>query len=404
MTIRHLKGLVSRAMDYSEGCNYSQSSMYLQRKVFHSLIEFAKRSRKFELSETTLERFLNDCQRRRKFTQPDYIQRFVRCFRVLQSLEKDENIKLHYRKKLLQIPVQFVQLSNDYSEWLSRKGQCQNTIETKISRLLCFLLYLDSFGISEENIDFDVIFNFKDYIQNKEFSEAYKANILFTLKNFIIFLVDTGTLKPIAQHYVGTIFSHKDARLCSYYSTDEINKTLNQIDRKTKLGKRDYVIVLLFTELGLRESDVLDLKLDDFDWSREELNICMRKTKQPLTLPLTGTLLLALADYIRNARPNADTSLLFPRISPSLKGAYTRGMIYYAVDRYFKRAGINTTDKHHGPHALRHSLTSSLQRQNVSLPTISATLGHGSMNITKRYLWMAPEQLRKLALEVSHEE
>lgn len=46
MTIRHLKGLVARAMDYSEGCNYSQSSMYLQRKVFHSLIEFAKRSRK----------------------------------------------------------------------------------------------------------------------------------------------------------------------------------------------------------------------------------------------------------------------------------------------------------------------------------------------------------------------
>jgi len=164
------------------------------------------------------------------------------------------------------------------------------------------------------------------------------------------------------------------------------------------------VIVLLLAELGLRESDVLNLKLDNFDWSREEMNLCMRKTKQPLTLPLTGTLLLALADYIRNAKPNTDTSLLFPRVSPTLKGAYTRGMIYYAVDRYFKRAGINTKNKHHGPHALRHSLTSSLQRQNISLPTISATLGHGSMNITKRYLWMAPEQLRKLALEVSHEE
>jgi len=404
MTVQHLEGLVVRALDYSEGCNYSQSSMYSRREIFHSLIEFAKRSRKFELSEATLKKFLNACQRRRKFTQPDYIQRFVRCFRVLQSLEKNESIKLHYRKKLLQTPVQFVQLSNDYSEWLSMNGQCKNTIETKISRLLCFLSYLDSFGISEENISFNEIFNFKDYIQNKEFSEAYKANILFTLKNFITFLVDTGTLKPIAWHYVGTIFSHKDARLCSYYSTDEINKVLNQIDRTTKLGKRDYVIVLLLAELGLRESDVLNLKLDNFDWSREELNLCMRKTKQPLTLPLTGTLLLALADYIRNAKPNTDTSLLFPRVSPTLKGAYTRGMIYYAVDRYFKRAGINTKNKHHGPHALRHSLTSSLQRQNISLPTISATLGHGSMNITKRYLWMAPEQLRKLALEVSHEE
>jgi len=176
MTIRHLKGLIARALDYSEGCNYSQSSMYVQRKVFNSLIEFAKRSRNFELSEPMLKRFLNNCQKRRKFTQPDYIQRFVRCFRVLQSLEKDESIKLHYRKKLLQTPVQFVQLSNDYSEWLSRKGQCQNTIETIISRLLCFLLYLDSFGISKKNIDFDVINTNLNKLRS--ISDAYLLNAM----------------------------------------------------------------------------------------------------------------------------------------------------------------------------------------------------------------------------------
>lgn len=404
MTIQHLEELVAKALAYYATCKYSQSSMYFQGEVFNSLVDFAKRSTKFELSEKMLELFLIDCGEKRKFTLPDYLRRFARQFRVLQSLDKNESIKLHYMKKKLQIPDQFVQLSTSYGDWLARKGQCKNTIETKVSRLLAFLLYLDSFGHSAIDIDFDTIFNFKGHIQEKGYSEAYKANVLFTLRDFIAFLVDSKVLELKTLQYVGTIFSHKDARLCSYYSTDEINSALNQIDRKTILGKRDYVIVLLLAELGVRESDVLHLTLDQFDWSMKELHLCMGKTKHPLTLPLPEPLLLALADYIRDGRPSTDSLLLFPRVSPTVEGTYTRGMIYYAVDRYLQRAGIETTDKHHGPHALRHSLSSALQRQDTSLPVISATLGHSSMNVTKRYLWMAPEQLRKLALEVPYEE
>lgn len=403
MTVLHLEELVTKALAFYGTCDYSRSSLYQQRETFFSLVEFAKHSTDFDLSENMLEKFLDDCREKRKFTQPDYVQRFVRHFRVLQSLDKNEKVKSHYMKKVIQIPTQFVQLSTDYCEWLEKKGQCQNTIETKVSRLLGFLLYLDSSGLSETDIKFDTIFNFKSYIQERGYSEAYKANILFTLRDFIAFLVDSLAYDPIAQQYVGTIISHKDARLSSCYSMDEVKEILNQIDRKTKLGKRDYVIALLLAELGIRESDVLYLKLGDFDWSAKELHMRMGKTKKSLTLPLSENLLLALADYIRDGRPNIDTTLLFPRVSPTVEGAYTRGMIYYAVDRYLQRAGIETTDKHHGPHALRHSLTSSLLRQDISLPVISAALGHGSMNITKRYLWMAPEQLRKLALEISHE-
>jgi site-specific recombinase XerD len=356
----------------------------------------------FDLSEKTMGMFIEDARSCRRMLDPDYRQCFVRCFRILQSIEKGEDLKSHYRKKLLVLPDRFLHVSTGYSRWLSRNGQCQNTIETKVSRLLCFLLYLSTIGISENEIQFETILNFKDCIQSRGYSEAYKANILFSLKDFIEFLVETGILETPANEYVGTVCSHKDSRLCSYYSSEEIGRVLLGMDRSTVLGKRDYAIMVLLAELGLRESDMLRLRMDEFDWTKKELSLRTGKTKHPLTLPLTDTLLLALADYIKNARPDSDPLLLFPRTSPSLEGTYSRGMIYYVADRHFKRAGIATANKHHGPHALRHSLTSSLYRQDVAPSTISTVLGHSSTNVTKAYLWMAVEQLRKLALEVPY--
>ena len=403
MKTQHVQGLVAQALGLLKNYKYSKSSCHRYREIFKSLLQFADSMiGEFDLSEKTMGMFIEDARSCRRMLDPDYRQCFVRCFRILQSIEKGEDLKSHYRKKLLVLPDRFLHVSTGYSRWLSRNGQCQNTIETKVSRLLCFLLYLSTIGISENEIRFETILNFKDCIQSRGYSEAYKANILFSLKDFIEFLVETGILETPANEYVGTVCSHKDSRLCSYYSSEEIGRVLLGMDRSTVLGKRDYAIMVLLAELGLRESDMLRLRMDEFDWTKKELSLRTGKTKHPLTLPLTDTLLLALADYIKNARPDSDPLLLFPRTSPSLEGTYSRGMIYYVADRHFKRAGIATANKHHGPHALRHSLTSSLYRQDVAPSTISTVLGHSSTNVTKAYLWMAVEQLRKLALEVPY--
>ena len=49
------------------------------------------------------------------------------------------------------------------------------------------------------------------------------------------------------------------------WSSDEINKILNSIDTTTKIGKRDYAIFMLLTHLGLRFSDVKNIKFEDID-------------------------------------------------------------------------------------------------------------------------------------------
>ena len=77
------------------------------------------------------------------------------------------------------------------------------------------------------------------------------------------------------------------------------------------------------------------------------------------------------------------------------------GSLYNVVDKYMKRAKISIpSGKKHGPHALRHSLSSLLLENNVPLPIISEILAHKSTETTKIYLKIAEKQLLECSLPV----
>ena len=83
---------------------------------------------------------------------------------------------------------------------------------------------------------------------------------------------------------------------------------------------------------------------------------------------------------------------------------YSDSELNLILNKYIKKAGINTEGKRHGTHSMRHSLSSNLLKDGVELPVISGILGHSSSEITMRYFWMNTEQLRKLSLEAPCEE
>jgi site-specific recombinase XerD len=64
------------------------------------------------------------------------------------------------------------------------------------------------------------------------------------------------------------------------------------------------------------------------------------------------------------------------------------------------KAGIDVKDRHHGPHALRHSLATGLMQKNVPLSAISNILGHSNTRTTEVYLAVDTSHLAELSLEV----
>jgi integrase len=112
---------------------------------------------------------------------------------------------------------------------------------------------------------------------------------------------------------------NKQAKLYPATSREEINKTLDIIDRHTVKGKRDYAIILLGVVSGLRAIDIARLKLDDIDWASGEIKIVHSKTAQSLALPLTVDVGSVIRDYILNGRPAVDCEYVFLRMKAPIR-------------------------------------------------------------------------------------
>lgn len=335
---------------------------------------------------------------------PDKVNlRKIRAIKILNDLALGNEVKRKYTFEKPFVPEAFVKILEEYEKHLSKKGQKKRTVESKLSRIRVFLRYLGLHGIRLKDIDFQAIADFYLFLSN-EYAANARSNIQFTLRDFLVFVENVDTVKPGISRLITTIYSNKHERLPSTYNSEEINRILAAVDRSTKYGKRDYVMLLFAVQLGMRTSDICHMKLGAIHLVDRHVAFRQEKTGTVENLPITELMAYALADYLKNARPATDSDLLFVHMDANRGNAYTESALYHIINKYMKKAGINTDGKRHGMHSMRHSLSSNLLREGTPLPVISGILGHSSMEITTRYLWMDTEQLRKLSLEVPYEE
>jgi len=303
------------------------------------------------------------------------------------------------RRKFKESPLQEKNLLDSYRHHLCKIGRAGSSIIAMVSRVKQFLQYLDEKSLAVREITIATVDEFTESISARYTSNA-KSNILFSLRNFFSYLEGEAILPTGASSMVGRIVTHKHERLASFYSKEEVIKILDCVDITTPVGKRDYAILVLAAQLGLRISDICRLTPDCIDFEKRIVSYAQKKTGVMRVLPLSELATIALADYIANARPITEHKEVFVTLNAYGENTVCAGTSYQMLNKYMRRAGIDTKGKRHGMHALRHSLASSLLREHNPLPVISAVLGHSSTEITSQYLWMAPERLRPLALEV----
>ena len=165
--------------------------------------------------------------------------------------------------------------------------------------------------------------------------------------------------------------------------------------------KRDRAMLLLAAVLGLRAGDIRALRLGDIDWRAHEVSFTQSKTNRPVRLPLPDEIMLAVADYLRCERPDSvDDHVFLRHRAPHGHFEGASNSFHYVATGAFDRAMVNTSGKHHGMHALRHSAATTMLSGGIPYPVISGILGHSNANTTRRYMAVDVEALRRLSLEV----
>ncbi len=322
-----------------------------------------------------------------------------RFIHMVSAVVEGKNIPRRYYLLQTELPSQYGSYLSGYGKHLEELGRQSSSIDTMVSRVKQFLIYLMQNSLQVSDISVSVIDGFASDSLSKYSSNA-RSNILFTLRDFLSFLENLSVLSKGSSSLIGRIITHKQERLASWYTPKEIEQVLDCIDLSTLDGKKDYALLLAASQLGMRISDICRLTLDAVDWEKRTVLFVQKKTNKMIILPLPELLVLALADYIKNARPSTSYKELFVTLNAYGENIVSPGNSYMMLNKYMKLAGIHTEGKRHGLHALRHSLASSLLGKDNALPVITGILGHSSSEVTSQYLWMASDRLRPLALEV----
>jgi site-specific recombinase XerD len=156
-------------------------------------------------------------------------------------------------------------------------------------------------------------------------------------------------------------------------------------------SKRDYIVMKSLFYLGLRNSELLNLRVDDVDLINRLVKVVQGKGKKDRIVPVPSEAFsLELKEWIGSR----EEGLLFAGRNED--GRLSDRHLRRIVKAHAKAAGIRKASEIH-PHTLRHSYATFLYNSGSQLNEIQALLGHKNIETTTIYTHLGIENLRKTA-------
>ncbi len=161
---------------------------------------------------------------------------------------------------------------------------------------------------------------------------------------------------------------------------DEARGLLDAPNKRYPTGVRNKAMLSVMLNMGLRVSEVSNLKFRDVSINKRKLRVVNGKNGKDRDLVIPGYTLELLEKW-KVVRPESD--YFFSSLVGSKVGIrYIQDM----VGRYRERSEI---DKNVTPHTLRHTFATEFYRQTKDIETLRKILGHSDISTTQIYVTLA---------------
>jgi integrase len=174
----------------------------------------------------------------------------------------------------------------------------------------------------------------------------------------------------------------------------EIDELLQSFDQPFPSHRRGYAMTRCLIDLGLRFSEVVNLRLEDINWADGTISLCGTKGRRTDVLPLPSATGSAIAAYLREERPQTSNRAIFVRHVAPYDEPIQKGVVKRAVLAGYRRCGWTRT----GVHILRHSVASRLLRTGAPMKDIADVLRHRSLDTSAIYAKVDLTKLSAVAL------
>lgn len=395
-----LTNLCNQLITHLESIHMSQRTIYNYELVLRKVQYFATKRGESEYCEELINEFIYENGFQERSGDPGHM--YFRTCQMLHDLARGSTPSHSYARHRTKnsLSAEWNIILENYERHLDLKHQSPSTIKTKLGRLKDFFLFLMREDILTPEVLHPAAITGFIHFTSQLYKPIYRYNMLQSLKDFLSFLYSSSFIPRDYALLLSPLPDPKDSVLPTFYSPDEIRAVLSSIDRNTFMGKRDFAIVQMIAQTGIRAVDTANLKLGDINLVFRKIQFLQHKTKKWLHLPLTEELFFSLYDYL-SSRENYQCPCLFVRITNArIDLPVTPSCISAIIRKYIRLSGVYSSDKKAGAHALRHSLAVSMVEDDIPFPVVSEALGHSSTEVTKEYAKISLNQLRILALEV----
>lgn len=293
------------------------------------------------------------------------------------------------------------------------KGKSINTIKGYSVDLGLFFKFLKVYKGLENNIELEKIeeveisdlsdnfikditlsdiYAFLSFLEKVRNNSAYaRARKVATLKSFFKFL--NSKIKLIDENPTVELESPKiNKRHPVYLTLDQSITVLNSMDKGNKNYYRDYCILTLFLNCGMRLSELCNIEIEKI--KGDTLTIIGKGNKER-TVYLNEASIAAIENYLKNRNDLKATEEAKKYLFLSSKyRPINKRSVEILVKKHIENAGFK--DQKYTPHKLRHTAATLMYKYgNVDIRSLQNILGHENISTTQIYTHVDDETLRE---------
>lgn len=293
------------------------------------------------------------------------------------------------------------------------KGKSLNTVKGYSVDLGLFFKFLKVYKGLENNIELEKIeeveisdlgdnfikditlsdiYAFLAFLEKVRNNSAYaRARKVATLKSFFKFL--NSKIKLIDENPTVELESPKiNKRHPVYLTLDQSITVLNSMDKENKNYYRDYCILTLFLNCGMRLSELCNIEIEKI--KGDTLTIIGKGNKER-TVYLNEASIAAIENYLKNRNDSKATEEAKKYLFLSSKyRPINKRSVEILVKKHIENAGFK--DQKYTPHKLRHTAATLMYKYgNVDIRSLQNILGHENISTTQIYTHVDDETLRE---------
>lgn len=184
----------------------------------------------------------------------------------------------------------------------------------------------------------------------------------------------------------------RSKRLPKHLTLEESKELLDSVDGSNKI--RDYCIVTLFLNCGMRVSELVGLNLSSFDKDLQKVNVIGKGNKERI-IYLNTACRNALSEYLeirhRLKVKSHDSDALFISRNSNRISVQT---VQWLINKHLKNAGLGNLNM--SVHKLRHTAATIMyQHGKTDVRVLKDILGHEQLSTTQIYTHVSDEMMRE---------